>query len=153
MIGQAQQSRDHSLNQSSAMTEPTSAAQGCKARLVTFGESMLRCAFHLPIASTQPPLIVNFSIAPYEGESFLHNDRPSSLTNTLLSVRPRPVRPVRLTFSLSVQVGGDEHNVAVDLARLGRDTAYISLLPQGPLGAPLRAPLSPLHHNMAMTRA
>jgi len=68
-----------------------------KWRLVTFGECMIR-------------------LAPLYGESFLQGDRPSALTNALLST------------------GGDEHNVAVALSRLGRETSFVSVLPSGPIG-------------------
>jgi len=68
-----------------------------KWRLVTFGECMIR-------------------LAPQPGESFLTGDRPSALTNTLLST------------------GGDEHNVAIALSRIGRDTTFVSILPTGPIG-------------------
>jgi len=46
----------------------------------------------------------------------LTGDRPSAVTNTILSV------------------GGDEHNVAVAVARIGREASWISILPTGPLG-------------------
>lgn len=40
--------------------------------------------------------------------------------------------------SLNLTVGGSEYNVAVDLARLGKDAAWVSLVPDNPLGKYVR---------------
>ena len=52
----------------------------------------------------------------------------------MVRLSPPGFQRLEQTTSLEVQVGGGEYNVAVDGARLGLKTAWVSRLPDNPLG-------------------
>src|SRR5579862_882346 len=57
-----------------------------------------------------------------------------TLGETLLRLSPPGVQRFDQARNFEVGIGGSELNVACLLARLGRRTAWVSRLPQGPLG-------------------
>ena len=57
-----------------------------------------------------------------------------TLGETLLRLSPPGVQRLDQARAFEVGVGGSELNVACLLARLGRRTAWVSRLPEGPLG-------------------
>ena len=57
-----------------------------------------------------------------------------TLGETLLRLSPPGMQRLDQTRNFEVGVGGSELNVACVLARLGRRTAWVSRLPEGPLG-------------------
>lgn len=57
-----------------------------------------------------------------------------TLGETLLRLSPPGMQRLEQAAQLDVGVGGSELNVACVLARLGRRAAWVSRLPQGPLG-------------------
>src|SRR5947209_7003462 len=57
-----------------------------------------------------------------------------TLGETLLRLSPPGVQRLEQAHSLEVGIGGSELNVACLLARLGRSAAWVSRLPEGPLG-------------------
>ena len=68
------------------------------------------------------------SAAPIPSFDFL------TLGETLLRLSPPGMRRLDQARSFEVGIGGSELNVACLLARLGRRTAWVSRLPEGPLG-------------------
>ncbi len=57
-----------------------------------------------------------------------------TLGETLLRLSPPGMQRLDQAHSFEVGIGGSELNVACVLARLGRRTAWVSRLPEGPLG-------------------
>ena len=57
-----------------------------------------------------------------------------TLGETLLRLSPPGMQRFEQAAQFEVGVGGSELNVACVLARLGRRTAWVSRLPEGPLG-------------------
>ena len=57
-----------------------------------------------------------------------------TLGETLLRLAPPGMQRLDQAAAFEVGVGGSELNVACVLARLGRRTAWVSRLPEGPLG-------------------
>lgn len=56
----------------------------------------------------------------------------------MIRLVPPAFQRLEQTDSLSMTVGGSELNVAADLARLGLDSAWVSVLPEHPLGRYIR---------------
>ena len=57
-----------------------------------------------------------------------------TLGETLLRLSPPGMQRLDQARNFEVGIGGSELNVACMLARLGRRTAWVSRLPEGPLG-------------------
>jgi len=57
-----------------------------------------------------------------------------TLGETMLRLTPPDLQPVELATMLEIHAGGSESNTAVGLARLGAHVAWLSRLPDNPLG-------------------
>lgn len=61
-----------------------------------------------------------------------------TLGEAMIRLTPPSFQRLEQTNSLCMTVGGSELNVATDLARLGIDSAWVSVLPEHPLGRYIR---------------
>ena len=79
-------------------------------------------------AATAPPRTMPDTAPAIPSYDFL------TLGETLLRLSPPGMQRLDQARAFEVGIGGSELNVACLLARLGRRTAWVSRLPEGPLG-------------------